>query len=453
MLGWNKLNWKDRDLSVKYIDVLDGVRAFCVLIIVWFHFWQQTWLMPVYPTPFLSWLGIEQIDPNLLRRVGYLFVDALMLLSAFLLFLPYARSMFLGEPEPSVKSFYKRRVARIVPSYVLCILIMLVIALVQGNYHGDWKFMLKDVFTHLTFTHMFFPDTYIFSQLNGALWVIAIEVQFYLVLPWLAKLFKKYHLLVLSGVMAVGLGFIYGFGSAWIRAGEAGLDRPIAMIYNQFPTFLPVFAIGMGCACLYVLYVKHCKWKRALGLPMAAVAIFALTLIWSMMEACMRAPNVQVWQMMYRLPLAGVFALFMLSLALAAKPLQVFFGNPITKWLAAISYNLFIWHQMLLVWMRQSFGFGSGGDVATAGPHMQWILTVLGLIVSLFIAWLATTLVEKPMANLILRARARARAPQKPKDLPTDRFLHVVLAASASQSAKEGDCGQAQSVAVPESSL
>ena len=137
-----------------HVGVLDGVRALGVLCVLWFHFWQQSWLMPVYQTPFLAWAGIKQINPDVLRRVGYLCVDLMLLLSAFVLYLPYARRTFCGTPVDSVKTFFKKRFARIVPSYLFAVLVMFAVAMALGTYKGRSLFAMKDLLTHLTFTQM-----------------------------------------------------------------------------------------------------------------------------------------------------------------------------------------------------------------------------------------------------------------------------------------------------------
>lgn len=47
-----------KTIDTRHVDVLDGVRAAAILIVVWFHFWQQNWLMPIFDTPWLSFLGV-----------------------------------------------------------------------------------------------------------------------------------------------------------------------------------------------------------------------------------------------------------------------------------------------------------------------------------------------------------------------------------------------------------
>ena len=76
--------------SSRRIPELDGLRVILVFIVSWYHFWQQSWLTP--------YAGRVSLD--FLVRSGYMPVDGTILLSAFLLFLPYARAMFEGDPIP-----------------------------------------------------------------------------------------------------------------------------------------------------------------------------------------------------------------------------------------------------------------------------------------------------------------------------------------------------------------
>ena len=64
------------------LDALDGVRVLCILLVGWFHIWQQSWLAPQFEV-----LG-EFVSLDFLLRSGYIWVDGLLLLSGFLLYLP-----------------------------------------------------------------------------------------------------------------------------------------------------------------------------------------------------------------------------------------------------------------------------------------------------------------------------------------------------------------------------
>ena len=97
------------------IPELNGLRVLLVFIVSWYHFWQQSWLTP----------SIGSYSLDYLLRAGYMPVDGTILLSGFLLFLPYARAMLLGEAVPNTKQFYQRRIMRIVPSYYFVTLALL----------------------------------------------------------------------------------------------------------------------------------------------------------------------------------------------------------------------------------------------------------------------------------------------------------------------------------------
>lgn len=143
----------------KHIAVLDGVRVFAMGFVVWFHFWQQSWLTPriTFSAPAAKYLGITGINIEGFVRYGFVFVDLLILLSAFCNFYPYARSILLGEAWPDTKTFYRKRAIRILPSYYLCLLVTICIALAEGRCTVNNLFG-KDLLLHLTCTAPFLRE-------------------------------------------------------------------------------------------------------------------------------------------------------------------------------------------------------------------------------------------------------------------------------------------------------
>ena len=89
------------------LPVLDGARTLFVLIVGAYHIWQQSWLTPVIP-----WFN-GGVSLDFLMRSGYIWVDALLLLSGFLLYLPYAEANEDGKRLPHVLPFYRNRLLRI----------------------------------------------------------------------------------------------------------------------------------------------------------------------------------------------------------------------------------------------------------------------------------------------------------------------------------------------------
>ena len=97
------------------IPELDGLRVLMIFIVSWYHIWQQSWLQPKIGSWSLDWLV----------RSGYVWVDGTVLLSSFLLFLPYASAMRTGSPAPDTRAFYYRRARRVLPGYYFITLAVL----------------------------------------------------------------------------------------------------------------------------------------------------------------------------------------------------------------------------------------------------------------------------------------------------------------------------------------
>ena len=378
-----------------YVGVLDGFRVIAILIVLWFHYWQQTWLMPYYPLPhFKQWFGISAIDLNMFRRCGYLAVDWMILLSGFVCFLPYAKHRFEGKPLEKPSRFYLKRFARIVPSYIFAVLCMFVVAYLDGQYTGKTGYMYLDLFTHLTFTFMFRPDTYLFSSINGVFWTLVIEVYFYIIFPLLAKWFMKKPLLTYIGMCSLGLAFTFGFC----------LKREdISFMVNRFLTFLPVFANGMIGAYIYVWFVNRAKYKPAISFFGTLIMLSAIIAMILFYKDCSTAKSIQKWQLTYRFPLSIVYLLITLGACVSAKPIRFIFSNAISKSIALISYNLYLWHQFIIVRLRMAMGFQSGADTVAAGTSTQWMLHIEAFVISICVAVLITYCLEHPIKNRILK--------------------------------------------------
>ena len=355
--------------------------------------------MPIYETPFLAWAGIARINPDVIRRVGYLSVDLMLLLSAFVLYLPYAGNTFRGTPVDSVRVFFKKRFARIVPSYLFAVIVMFTVAMGRGEYAGRSAFALKDFLTHLTFTQMLFNDTFLFTAITAVMWTVCIEVAFYLVFPWLARAFQRKPLLTYATMTLVGIWFTTCISPA--------IGEPRLMV-NRFLTFLPVFANGMMAAHLYVWYaerVKHKAIPSILGTVAAIGALFAVVRMFQMCSAAGAASNQQVWQMRFRPLLSLAFTAFLLGASISAKPVRKILDNRVLAAIAAVSYNLYLWHQWLIVKLCGAFGAKSGADIAAKGMSAQWTITITGLAIAFIVAALITYGIEKPMSRLILNTR------------------------------------------------
>lgn len=374
----------------RHIDVLDGFRALFVLLVGWYHIWQQGWLSPTFV------ISGRVISLDFLLRSGYLWVDGLILLSGFLLYLPYAQ----GKGVPSIREFYKRRLIRILPSYLLCILPLFVIALVKGEYPSPsdaWK----DLLAHLTFTHNLFPFSAQQTPLNGALWTLAVEMQFYLLFPLLARAFRKKPLLTYA-CMA---------GAAFLFRGFAARQADTAMLVNQLPAFLDVYANGFLAASVFMSLRKKLfsgKLEGRLRLFFTAVFILCLCLLVSLCRdqaASNGYEAIRRGQMERRFPLSALLSVAMVSACFSLTAVRFALGNQVMGVMAAVSFQFYIWHQMLAVKLRAWHFPPSLSPTPWQDYEYAWQVKFTLCCFALALVWAAliTYLFEKPLARHLRR--------------------------------------------------
>lgn len=403
---------KDRMIDSKYVDVLDGIRAISIIIVLIFHFWQQTWIWPSIDTPWLSFIGISRLSINEYAKVGYLFVDMMVLMSGFLLFLPLARQVLLGESMNSWKEYARKRIARIVPSYLVCVIALFIYNILLNNYANTAE-ALKDLLTHLTFTQTLFIKTYLTTKLNVVLWTVAVEVWFYVLYPFISSFIKRRS----DGKRAVGISIIkvaivvvamYLLFCLYENEFVFKEGVYLSMTINQLPAFFSVYANGMVGAFLLVEISKKMERTTAVSYVSLIVAVLSIVAIDKMVHslASVSEDAVQIWQVENRTLLSLVFVTLIISLALSPKWVRCLFSNRLMRFLAGISYNLYIWHQWLAVEIKQTWRIPpwSGDTPPNQLYNMDWMMKYAAIItVAAFAAAiLATYLVEKPCANLIL---------------------------------------------------
>ena len=368
---------------------LDGLRVIMIFIVSWYHIWQQSWLTP--------YIGSYSLD--YLLRSGYVWVDGTVLLSSFLLFLPYAKARQEGTPLPDTRAFYYRRARRILPGFYFIILAtFLCIALPWDLYRGNGPYMVKDLATHMSFTFPFFYDTYVATPLGAASWTLAIEVQAYALFPLIARGAVKKPGWVL-GILA---GVCFGF-RAWCLWGLSDYT----MVVNQLINFLDVYAIGMVAAMVHVRLSGRTPRKGSAVIWTAVFAgcVWGLLRLLRVQAASSGYPMIQRNQMVFRPAYAVLFSGMMLSSGRCLRALRWVLGNRVMRFLAGISMNYYLTHQVIIVHMRR-IGFPPS---ESEKPNMvgeqpwQWQYVVCSFVFSFIAAVVVTYCVEKPAAKIIDR--------------------------------------------------
>ena len=403
----------------KWIPELDGLRTLMILMVSWYHIWQQSWLTPT----------VGNISFDFLMRSGYVWVDGTVLLSAFLLYRPYARVRLRRDSLPDPRVFYLRRCRRILPGYYAILALTFFCVCLPFGLYSSPQYLVKDVATHLTFLFPFFRDTYLATPLGAACWTLAIEVQAYLLFPWMARASLKRPGRTFGLMLILCLGF-----RAWCIW---SLDD-FNMVVNQLVNFLDLYVMG----CILALAYEELRLREERqgqlfrGSEWAASAVFLLA-FWGLLSMLkvqaassvynwqsgfagwigrllnMAAPSsnypvIQRNQMIYRPVYGLLFGSLILSSPFSLRPLRKLLGNRVTRFLAGISMNYYLAHQTVIVHMRRlGFPF-SEYEYPNQSGDRPWQIryTLLAFALSFLAAVLITYAIEKPVQKWMDRKKS-----------------------------------------------
>ena len=192
---------------------------------------------------FAHWntLSVQNIEIFIFKLSGFA-VDMFFVVSGFLIFWSY-------ENDQNNKNFYIKRFFRIFPLYAFLIILqtLFFIGFSDGNSFEIIKYFIVNIF----FLNFLAPTVgTIFSGLevnaiNGSLWTLKNEVAFYVIVPLIFILYKRFGIILLLTMYI--LSVIYMFTVDYM-----GIEKLLV----QFPAQLRLFTIGIIC---YVIFTKFNK--------------------------------------------------------------------------------------------------------------------------------------------------------------------------------------------------
>jgi peptidoglycan/LPS O-acetylase OafA/YrhL len=372
--------------TAHHLTIIDGLRAVGILLVVWYHLWLQTWI-----NQSVTVLG-RTLDFTFVPATGYIGVDILLFISGLGLFYSYALHVFEGEKLHSMGEYVYHRFIRIVPSYYLAILVAVCFFTIESvPYKND---MVWQLFTHLTFIHMFFQETQ--GALNGVLWTIGTEAQFYLVFPLLAYAFMKKPIFTFLGM--VGVAYLFRMHGIWAQL-------PYLEFWTrQAPAFFDIYAYGMLAAYGLVFLQNRLPekiWISVIATILAVVAVAAFVVcLQHLFREDVTVPQGRfVWLSYYRGLVGAIILLFVFSATFAFRGLQYILTNKLLLFFSVISYNWYLWHGMLILWLKDKHIPNWVGDDPHADPHWQIAFFVTGFVLSIIPAVAVTYLIERPLVK------------------------------------------------------
>ena len=379
------------------VPSFDGLRGIAVLWVVMFHYVA---LGDAARDPWIRAIGAIPLVDAVVRN-GYLGVDLFFLISGFLLTLPWFVHRAAGQDAPSAREFYARRVRRIVPAYYvqLALLFLLFVPLLRG-----WDYWKRDLYViawnavaHAGFLQLTSPLTSGSLAVNGALWTLAIEAQYYLLLPLLAPFIVRAPIRVTVAAFALAI--------AWQWLARHGFDAWIALQMRwgahwrwteetvrhlqltQLPAYLGHFALGSALGLAWLQWRDKAPVLRP-WLAFAAAGAFALLL--AAVGTREAIAGEQTW-----LVTTFTLAILLLAAAFGGRVAHALLDRGPLAFAGRVSYSAYLYHlPLLLLWNANVPWRDSGGALPAY------------LAVVLLAAWISWRLVEQPFlrrANAIPR--------------------------------------------------
>jgi peptidoglycan/LPS O-acetylase OafA/YrhL len=368
--------------SAERLEVLDGLRGLAIALVVWYHAWL------------VSGQGIAGL--NFVAEAGFLGVDLFFFISGFCIFSPYARAKHEGRPAPTTRRFFMRRALKILPSYLLALVVFAIV------YHARFASPAEaavQIASHLTFLHTLSPLT--FGAISGPLWTIGVEVQFYVLFPLLCPFFRRSP--------TVAYGALVAFSETYrFVVGQAGLGSTFLFI-NQLPAYLDVFGSGMFAAYLMTTVGKPATQLSRRLYTLGSFTAFAVAIAGlAEVAAISRGADINAaydWVNAARVAIGPLCIALALSTSFAVARWRSVLTMRVFVFLSMISYNLYLWNLEIAVWYHQA-GFP---------PTATFILAI---VTSLLLSTAITYAIERPIleANLdpILRSLAARLKGQLP---------------------------------------
>ena len=371
-------------VSMRHSASLDALRGLAALSIVVLHAWLYTTTAAEKSDSLLDGV-VHQL------RLG---VPLFFCLSGFLLYRRWVLAVEGEGPTPRLADYARRRFWRVVPAYALALAGTLALLLPLTAVRGVDVPPGEHLWLFAVFASNLHRETV--GALDPPMWTLAVEVQFYALLPLVAGLAAARARRRPAWLLLAPLWLIVG-GTAFNLALAQGSGDLVAA--SSLAALAPCFGAGMGAAVL--------ASRPGLQAPRATAALLLAALVLVLADGAWHEQDAGALGRVLRdLPAAIGFAALILVLAgrgrtwLAARPLAL---------LGDLSFPIYLWHMPLMLALRGAGLFPEGRPLA-ALPAV--------LAVTLPVAWLSWTRVERPVLRWSARPRPRRYVGIEPAKRP-----------------------------------
>lgn len=274
--------------SIEYIQGLDGVRAFAVILVILHH----------YLLPFSDYLADNLLGKLLLifAKIGWVGVDIFFVISGYLI-----TQVLIKRPVKSLKdyrSFILSRAWRLLPAYLSCLIIFSCVAFELNPNSKVLNHSLSLWTLTSNIQSAFFSRTALLDQQFNLLhfWSLALEWHFYLSVPILLQLFRSYWIVafillivavitrILFQKLELSDNAIYAFTFCRWDAFAIGIMLAAATTSsgmnnkdNILMSHFGKLGLVIFCACMMTIVLDPIPFKKIVWLQSYGYTIIAIS--------------------------------------------------------------------------------------------------------------------------------------------------------------------------------
>lgn len=364
--------------TVDRVASLTGMRAVAALLVMGTH--------AAYGTGTYNRGYVGLLSSRMEIGVAIFFV-----LSGFLLFGAWVRAAATAEDPPVLSRYARNRVRRIMPAYVVTVLIAYAVYQfrdIAPNPGHTWHGLVRN----LTLTQIYSddPGTYLHQGLTQ-MWSLAVEVAFYAALPLLAYLLLAVlcRRRWLPGLLLAGLAVLGALSPVWLI-----VIHRTDWLPNGAGVWLPHYLVWfVGGMALAVLQAKGVRCYAVAVLPFALGAYLVVS---TPIAGENSAPALDMAQDVAKvLFYAAIATAVVAPLALGDRGWYArALGSRPMVWLGEISYEIFLLHVIVM-------------EIALVSV-LRWPVYT-GSVLGLFAVTLALTIPLSWLLHRLTRPRVSGR--------------------------------------------
>lgn len=309
--------------EVKKYGYIDSLRGIAILLVILVHAAQH----------------FETLSPAIffLTYKGQYGVQLFFITSSLTLFLSFEQRKSLDKAN-TVKFFLIRRLFRIAPAYYLAIILYSALLLVEPVSGFPNPLRVVDVALSVFFVNGFFPSSINYVPPGG--WSVAIEMIFYLLIPFFFARIKSLQTAVFYFMITVALSFVFNYAGAYLMTNYTHLDyayHKTWYFYFWLPNQLPVFMLGV---VLFHVLKHKIQISRAVAAMMVLAACVAVISMFYL---------IRYYQLENFVPEHIVVGILFSLIVFAMSGSRIgLLENKLTQHLGKLSFSMYLWHFIVL---------------------------------------------------------------------------------------------------------